>query len=68
VAYPNLAKFKQNLDTWRDEYFSDLDRQERLNRKRLPEPEPNPEMEARVAKGMHELAEQLKAGMGPSSQ
>lgn len=68
VAYPNLAKFKQHLDQWRDEYFTELDRHERANRKRLPEPPHNPEMEARVAKGMQELAEQLKRGIGPSSQ
>ena len=67
VAYPNLAKFKQHLDTWRDEYLMDVDRMERANRKRLPEPPRDLDAEARVAKGMHELAEQLKRGFGPSS-
>lgn len=67
VAYPNLAKFKQHLDGWLDEHMADVQRIERANRKRLPEPAHNPEMEARVAKGMHELAEQLKRGIGPST-
>lgn len=67
VAYPNLAKYREHLEAWAKEYWIDRDREERLNRKRLPEPPHNPEMEARIAKGMQELAEQLKRGMGPSS-
>jgi len=67
VAYPNLAKFKQHLDEWHGEYLTDVQRIDRANRKRLPEPPHNPEMEARVAKGMQELAEQLKRGIGPST-
>lgn len=67
VAYPNLAKYREHLEVWAKEYWIDRDREERLNRKRLPEPPHNPEMEARISKGMQELAEQLKRGMGPSS-
>jgi len=67
VNFLNLAAIRKYLDEWRDEYFLELDRQERANRKRLPEPPHNPEMEARVAKGMQELAEQLKRGIGPST-
>ncbi|RZN19479.1 hypothetical protein [Bradyrhizobium sp. Leo121] len=67
VSYPNLAKFKEHLDAWRDEYYLDQDRIERANRKRLPEPEPDPEMEARIAKGLRELADQLRRGIGPST-
>jgi hypothetical protein len=68
VSYPNLAKFKQYLDEWHGEHLTDLGRIERANRKRLPEPPRDLEAEARVAKGMQELADQLKRGMGPSSQ
>jgi hypothetical protein len=67
VTFLNLAAIRKCLDGWRDEYFVELDRHERANRKRLPEPPHDPEMEARVAQGMRELAEQLKAGIGPSS-
>lgn len=67
VAYPNLAKFKQHLDEWTSEYSIELARQERLSRRRLPEPPRDLEAEARVAKGMKELAEQLKRGIGPST-
>ncbi|MCK1361222.1 hypothetical protein [Bradyrhizobium sp. 199] len=65
VPYPNLAKFKQHLDAWREEYYADLDQRERANRRRLPEPPREPEAEARIAKGMKELVEQLKRGTGP---
>lgn len=68
VSYPNLAKYREHLEAWAKEYWRDQALEERLNRKRLPEPPVDPEMEARVAKGMRELAERLKAGIGPSSQ
>jgi hypothetical protein len=68
VSYPNLAKYRAHLETWATEYWIDQDRRERANRKRLPEPPRDFEAEARIAKGMQELAEQLKRGMGPSSQ
>lgn len=67
VAFPNLAKFKSLLDTWRDEYYVQQDRIERANRKQLPEPPRDPEAEARIAKGLRELAEHLKRGFGPST-
>lgn len=67
IAYPNLAKFREKLNVWREEYYFDLDRQERANRKQLPEPPRDPETDARIAKGLAELAEQLKRGFGPST-
>lgn len=67
VAYPNLAKFREHLDKWREEYYFDLDRMERANRKQLPEPPRDPEADERIAKGLRELAEQLKRGFGPST-
>lgn len=67
VAYPNLAKFKAFLNTWLEEYYIEQDRQERANRKQLPEPPRDPETDARIAKGLAELAEQLKRGFGPST-
>jgi hypothetical protein len=68
VTYLNLAAIRKHLDQWREEHFEDLDREERANRKRLPEPPRDLEAEARIARGMQELAEQLKRGFGPSSQ
>ncbi len=67
VAYPNLAKYREHLDAWNKEYWIDREREERANRKRLPEPPRDPEMEARIAQGMRELAEHLKSGFSPSS-
>jgi hypothetical protein len=67
VAYPNLAKYRAHLDEWTKEYWIDRDREERANRKRLPEPPRDLEAEARVAKGLRELAEHLKSGFSPSS-
>jgi hypothetical protein len=68
VSYPNLAKYREHLEAWSKEYWIDRDREERLNRKRIPEPPRDLEAEARVAQGLRELADQLKRGMGPSSQ
>lgn len=68
MSYPNLAKYREHLEAWSKEYWIDRDREERLNRKRIPEPPRDLEAEARVAQGLRELADQLKRGMGPSSQ
>ena len=68
VAYPNLAKIREFLDAWRDEYLTELEREERRNRKALPEPPANsPEVDARIAKGLKELSDHLKSGFSPSS-
>jgi len=67
VIYPNLAKYREHLEAWTKEYWIDRAREERANRKHLPEPPRDPEMEARIAKGMRELAEHLKAGFSPGS-
>lgn len=67
VAYPNLAKYREHLEAWTKEYWIDRDREERANRKRLPEPERDPEVDARIAKGLRELVEHLKSGFSPSS-
>lgn len=68
VAYPNLAKMTACLDKWRDEYFTDQDRIAKANRKRLPERPRDPDEDARILKGLQELAEHLKRGFGPSTQ
>jgi hypothetical protein len=67
VSYPNLAKYREHLEAWTKEYWIDRDREDRANRKRLPEPPRDLEAEARVAKGLRELAEHLKSGFSPSS-
>ncbi|MGF6430897.1 hypothetical protein [Bradyrhizobium elkanii] len=38
-----------------------------MNRQRLPQPTPDPEMQARVSKGLNDLVAQLKRGIGPST-
>jgi hypothetical protein len=68
VQYLNLAKIRKCLDEWAEEYMEDLRRREMVNRKRLPEPPVDPEMHARVSKGLNDLVAQLKRGIGPSSQ
>jgi len=67
VSYPNLARYREHLEGWTREYWIDREREERLNRKQLPEPEVDPAMQERIASGMRELAEQLKRGFGPST-
>lgn len=67
VSYPNLAKYREHLEAWTKEYWIDRDREERANRKRLPEPERDPVVDERIAKGLRELAEHLKSGFSPSS-
>lgn len=68
VTYPNLARFAEHLDRWRDEYFAEQDRLARKNRKQLPEPPPNPEADARIEQGLRELVAHLKSGFSPSTQ
>lgn len=67
IAYPNLAKFREKLDDWAEQYYFDCERERKKNQKRLPEPPRDLEAEARIAKGLRELAEQLKRGFGPST-
>jgi hypothetical protein len=67
VPYPNLAKYRAKLEEWHTEHVADEQRLERANRKRLPEPAPDPEAEARIAKGLRDLANHLKSGFSPSS-
>jgi hypothetical protein len=63
IQYLNLAAMRKLLDAWADEYYERQDRAERANRKALPEPPRDPQMEARIAKGFAELAEKLKRGL-----
>lgn len=67
VSYPNLAKYREHLEAWTKEYWIDRDREERMNRKRLPEPPRDPEAEARIAQGMRDLVQHLKSGFSPGS-
>lgn len=67
VTYPNLAKFKKQLDEWADEHWENMKRLERINRQRIAPPAEDPEMRARVSKGLDELVAQLKRGVGPST-
>jgi hypothetical protein len=68
VTYLNLAAIRKHLDAWADEHHEAERRREIANRKRLPEPVRDPEMEARVAKGLRDLVEQMKSGFSPSTQ
>lgn len=67
IAYPNLAKFKEKLDVWASEYYFEFDKAERAKRVALPEPEVDPEMQAKIQQGLRELSERLKRGFGPST-
>lgn len=67
VGYPNLAKYREHLEVWSKEYWRERDLDERLNRKRLPEPERDLEAEARVAQGLRDLVQHLKSGFSPGS-
>jgi len=67
VSYLNLAAIRKHLDAWADEYYEAERRREMANRKRLPEPPRDLEMEARVAKGLRELADQLRSGFSSST-
>jgi hypothetical protein len=68
VAYLNLAQMRKHLDGWLEEFWTEHERQERAARKALPEPPRDPDAEARIAKGLKELAEHLKRGFSPSTQ
>lgn len=68
VQYLNLAQMRKHLDGWLEEFWTEHDRKERAGRKALPQPPRDLEAEARIAKGLKELSEQLKRGMGPSTQ
>lgn len=67
VAYPNLAKFREHLDKWRDEYWQEQQRIERENRPRIAEAPRDVAADERIAKGLRELADHLKRGFGPST-
>src|SRR4051812_21790745 len=67
VSYLNLATIRKHLDAWADEFYEAQRRREIANRKRLPEPPRDPEMEARIAKGLRELADQMRSGFSPST-
>jgi hypothetical protein len=66
VKFLNLAEIRKHLDDWATDHYAHTERVERLTRKALPEPTPeSPEMRERVAKGLRELLERLKAGSSP---
>jgi hypothetical protein len=67
VQYPNLAKFKKLLDEWADEFYTEQDRLVRASRKRLPEPERDPQVHKRISDGFSKLKMQLERGIGPST-
>lgn len=67
VIYLNLASIRKHLDAWAEEHWEHVQRLERANRKRLPEPPANPEMQERISRGFDELVAQLKRGIGPST-
>lgn len=67
IPYPNLAKYREKLEAWSEEYYIDAERERRKNTPRLPEPKPDPEMQARISKGLTELAAHLKSGFGLST-
>ena len=65
---PTIAKAKAWLEPrWREMELT-RERQERANRKRLPEPAPNPEADTRVLDGLKKLSLHLRAGFSPSTQ
>jgi hypothetical protein len=67
IAYPNLAKFKEKLDVWANEWWDEQQAIKRANTLKLPEPPEDPEMKARIAKGLSDLVQHLKSGFGPST-
>jgi hypothetical protein len=67
VTYLNLASIRKHLDGWADEFDADRRRREIANRKRLPEPERDPQVEARVNEGFRKLSLHLKRGFSPST-
>lgn len=65
IKFLNLAAIRELLDEWDDEYRLALKRREPV--KALPEPPRDPEMEARIEKGLRELSDHLKSGFSPGS-
>jgi hypothetical protein len=66
IKFLNLAAIRELLEEWDDEYRRALKRRE-PKPKALPEPPRDPEEDARIAKGLRDLAEHLKRGFGPST-
>lgn len=67
VTSLNLARIRKVLDELAEEHWEAVQRRERANRKRLPEPADDPEMKKRVSQGLNDLVAQLKRGVGPST-
>lgn len=67
VTYLNLAQMRKHLDEWAEEYHDDCRRRDIASRKRLPEPEVDPQVQHRVSEGFNKLVLQLKRGIGPST-
>lgn len=64
---PTMKQAKEFLEPrWQDECRT-RDMIERFNRKRLPEPPPNPEADKRVFEGLKKLSDHLKSGFSPGS-
>lgn len=64
---PTIAKVKAFLEPrWlREQHMLEMKR--RFETKRLPEPERDPELDARMEQGLRQLAERLGRGIGPST-
>lgn len=65
---PTIAKAKAWLEPRWQELERTRERMERANRKRLPEPAPDPIADRRVREGLEKLSLQLKSGFSPSTQ
>jgi len=62
---PTMKQVKEFLEPrWQDECRT-RERMERFNRKRLPEPPPNPDVDRRIREGLEKLSFDLKRGIGP---
>ena len=62
---PTMKQAKEFLEPrWQDECRTQ-ERIERFNRKRLPEPPPDPEADRRVLEGLEKLSFDLKRGFAP---
>ena len=62
IKFLNLAEITEYLDIWRDDFYRELEREERARRPKIaPPPEPSAEMRARLAKKMADLANHLRA-------
>lgn len=66
VKFLNLAAIREHLDNWRIEYLVHQERLDRINRKALPEPEPEePAAKRRVSEGFKKLSDHLTASLNP---